>query len=353
LLCACHPLERARQYDGVTDLALLAADISWPDHDAATRAHDSIASTTAFGALGALAEWVSGVQAHYPPRSLVRPRLIIFASDHGIAEAGVSAYPPGMTTQLIAEVRDWRAMLSALAEVAGAGVRIVELGIESQRIDAKAALTDQQVSDAIAVGAATADEEIDAGGDFLIAANLGIASTTSAAALIAVLTGTEPVKVVGRGGSGIDDTRWMHKVSAIRDARLRGWPYRDDPAQLLASCGGADIAALSGFLLQAAARRTPVLLDGAVTAAAAVLAGLVQPRASRWWQAAQRTGEPAQTLALARLGLEPILDLGMTVGDGSGGLLALNLLRSAIAAMVSQVPPGLLPDTESAQSAAQ
>jgi nicotinate-nucleotide--dimethylbenzimidazole phosphoribosyltransferase len=193
-------------------------------------------------------------------------------------------------------------------------------------------------------GAAIADEEIDSGADLLIAGNLGIASTTSAATIISVLTSSEPVKVIGRGGSRIDDTGWMHKVSAIRDARRRGWPHRGDPQQLLAVVGGPDIAALAGFLLRAASRRTPVLLDGVVVAAAAVAAATEAPIATRWWLAAQHTGEPAQTLALARLDLTPVLDLGVAAGDGSGGLLALGLLRAAIAFGAARRPgPGEVP----------
>jgi len=146
--------------------------------------------------------------------------------------------------------------------------------------------------------------------------------------LTAVITSTEPVKVIGRGG-GIDDDTWMRKATAVRDARLRAWPHRAAPAELLAVAGGADIAAMAGFLVRAASRRTPVLLDGVMAAAAALVAQDIQPRCVRWSRAAQRTSEPAQALALRRLGLEPILDLGVEAGDGTGGLLAVPVLRAA------------------------
>jgi nicotinate-nucleotide--dimethylbenzimidazole phosphoribosyltransferase len=136
------------------------------------------------------------------------------------------------------------------------------------------------------------------------------------------------VKVIGRGG-GIDDETWMRKTTAVRDARLRAWKQRPDPLALLSVAGGTDVAAMVGFLLRAASRRTPVLLDGVVATAAALVAQDLQARCVRWWRVAQRTSEPAQAVALRRLGLEPILDLGVQAGDGTGGLLALPVLRAA------------------------
>jgi nicotinate-nucleotide--dimethylbenzimidazole phosphoribosyltransferase len=121
----------------------------------------------------------------------------------------------------------------------------------------------------------------------------------------------------------------MRKVTAIRDARLRAWEHRAEPVELLATAGGADVAAMVGFLVHASARRTPVLLDGVVAAAAALVVQELQPRCVRWWRAAQRTGEPAQAVALRRLGLDPLLDLGVDVGDTTGGLLAVPVLRAA------------------------
>lgn len=322
----------------MTDLAAIAADVPWPDHDAEREARER--ERAGLGRLDELAQWLSGVQGKYPPDDFERARLVIFAGDHGIAEAGVSASEPGATARWVAEAAGGSGLVNVLADLAGAGVRVVDIAVDddstpeyrvrrgSGRIDREDALAPDEALAAIDMGVRVADEEIDAGADLLVAGQLGVGATTAAAVLVAVTTNTEPVKVVGRG-SGIDDEAWMRKTSAVRDARLRAWIHRATPIDLLAAAGGADLAAVAGFLIRAASRRTPVLLDGVVVAAAALVAQELQPRCVRWWRAGQRTSEPAQSIALRRLGLEPLLDLGIDAGDGSGALLALPLLRAA------------------------
>src|SRR5690606_32678462 len=140
--------------------------------------------------------------------------------------------------------------------------------------------------------------------------DLGIGNTTVAAAMVASLTGTEPVAVVGRG-TGIDDATWMRKTAAIRDALRRARPVSADPVALLRTIGGADIAAMAAFLAQAAVRRTPVVLDGVVSTAAALVAEELAPGAHAWWVAGHRSPEPAHQIALTQLDLEPLLDLDM------------------------------------------
>jgi nicotinate-nucleotide--dimethylbenzimidazole phosphoribosyltransferase len=157
---------------------------------------------------------------------------------------------------------------------------------------------------------------------------MGIGNTTPAAALVGLLCGKDPASVVGRG-TGIDDLTWMRKTAAVRDAMRRGRPHKGDPVGLLGVVGGADIAAMVGFLLGAAARRTPVLLDGVVPCAAAVVAHRVAFRSREWWQAGHRSTEPAQAAALERLSLQPIVDLGMRLGEGTGALVALPVLAAA------------------------
>jgi len=134
--------------------------------------------------------------------------------------------------------------------------------------------------------------------------------------------------VVGRG-TGIDDATWMRKCAAVRDAMRRGRPVLGDQMDVLATVGGADIAAMTGFLLRAAARRTPVLLDGVVSGACALVAQRAAFRAVDWWLAGHRSTEPAHALAIERLGLEPVLDLGLHLGEGTGALLAVPLVRAA------------------------
>lgn len=330
------------------DLSSVAADIEWPDHDAERQARERhralIKPAGSLGKLEALSVWVSGVQGQCPPDDFVRPRVIVFAGDHGIAAAGMSAYPVGVTAQMVANVVNGGAAVNSLAELAGATVRVVDLAVDantpaaisghkirrtSGRIDREDALSADEGRAAVAAGIAIADEEIDAGADLLVVGAIGIANTTPAAVLISVLTNTEPIKVVGRDTT-IDDDRWMRKATAVRDARLRAWPHRADPMQLLTVAGGADLAAMAGFLLRAAARRTPVLLDGLVVSAAAVVVHEEAPRAMRWWQAGQVSPEPAHAIALTQLGLEPILDLQISLGEGSGALVALLVLRAAV-----------------------
>ena len=157
---------------------------------------------------------------------------------------------------------------------------------------------------------------------------MGIGNTTPAAVLVGLLASSDPASVVGRG-TGIDDVTWMRKCAAVRDGMRRGRPLKGDPVGLLAAVGGADLAAMTGFLVGAAARRTPVLLDGVVSAACALVAHRISYRAPEWFLAGHRSTEPAQARALERLGLEPLLDLGMRLGEGSGAVVALPVLRAA------------------------
>jgi nicotinate-nucleotide--dimethylbenzimidazole phosphoribosyltransferase len=301
------------------------------------------------GALGRLAElgcWLAEVQGSCPPRPPARPRVVLVAADHGVAAAGVSAYPPGVTARQVRAARENTAPVAVLAPAAGASLRVVDVGIDqrgesdpapderyhvragSGRIDRVDALTEQETERAVAVGRALADEEVDSGADLLVPAALGVGATTPAAVLVAALTGAEPVAVVGRG-SGIDDETWMRKAAAVRDALRRARPHIRDPLTLVRMAGGVDVAVLTGLLAQAAVRRTPVLLDGVVVGAAALVADRWAPGARRWWVVAQRSPEPAMELAVAHLDLVPLLDLQVRLGDGSGALAAVALLPMA------------------------
>ena len=204
----------------------------------------------------------------------------------------------------------------------------------SGNIAVEDALTPDEVVGAIEAGRRIADEEVDAGADLLIAGDMGIGNTTAATTLVAALTDTEPVEVVGRG-TGIDDAGWARKTAAIRDALYRTRRLSADPIALLRICGGADLAAMTGFCAQAAVRRTPVLLDGAVVTSAALAAERLAPGARQWWQAGHRSTEPVHSLALRHLELDPIVDLGMRLGEGSGALVALPVLRAAVATLAS------------------
>ncbi|MDJ0393034.1 nicotinate-nucleotide--dimethylbenzimidazole phosphoribosyltransferase [Rhodococcus sp. G-MC3] len=301
------------------------------------------------GRLEYLGEWIAACQDLCPPTPLSRPRVVVFAGDHGVAAHGVSAYPSEVTGQMVANFLAGGAAVNALALTAGASVRVVDIAVASDTdpsisahkirrssgsIDREDALTEDEVRAAIDAGAAIADEEVDGGADLLIAGDMGIGNTTPATALIAALTDTEPVAAVGRG-TGVDDAGWIRKTAAIRDAMRRARPVVKDPVALLKVAGGADIAAMAGFLAQAAHRRTPVILDGLVVTAAALVAEESARGAREWWVAGHRSTEPAHSIALRHLRIEPLLELDMRLGEGSGALTALPLVHAAIATLAS------------------
>jgi len=330
------------------------APVSPPDAGAAAAARArQDALTKPRGALGRLEDlsvWVASCQGHCPPRQFERARVVVFAGDHGVARSGVSAYPREVTAQMVANIDAGGAAINALADIAGATVRVADLAVDadaaSERIGShkvrrgsgdittQDALTDVEVADAISAGRAIADEEVDAGADLLIAGDMGIGNTTAAAVLVAALTNAEPVAVVG-SGTGIDDAGWARKTAAVRDALFRTRLVLPDPVGLLRCCGGADLAAMAGFCAQAALRRTPLLLDGMAVTAAALVAERLAPGARQWWQAGHRSTEPGHELALKALELTPILDLRMRLGEGTGAAVALPVLRAAVAALSS------------------
>jgi nicotinate-nucleotide--dimethylbenzimidazole phosphoribosyltransferase len=324
--------------DGRVDLPQVPA----PDAEArraAVARHSSLAVPV--GALGRLAElgvWLAAAQGVCPPRPPAQPRVIVVAADHGIAAAEVSADPPEATRAHVNAIREHVAPVAVLAPLSDSSVRLVDVAIDrpsddrfhiresSGRIDREDALTEEEVERGVEAGRALADEEIDSGADLLLPASIGVGATTPASTIVAAMTGTEPVAVIGRG-SGIDDEGWMRKAAAVRDALRRAKPHARDPLALLRVAGGADLAVLTGLCLQASIRRTPVLLDGLVVGAAALLAEDLAPGARQWWLAAQRSPEPAMAIVLDRLDLTPLVDLGIHLGDGTGAAAVVPLLQ--------------------------
>ncbi|MGW1279159.1 nicotinate-nucleotide--dimethylbenzimidazole phosphoribosyltransferase [Streptomyces tsukubensis] len=309
----------------------------------------------ALGRLDELGEWLVAAQGVSPPKVIARPRVVLFAGDHGVAGLDVSGRRAGEAYHLVREVLEGTSPVAVLARGAGVPVRVVDAGLDcdpellpeevvrhrvrrgSGRIDIEDALTPDEVDAALRLGAAIADEEADSGTDLVVLGDLSVGGTTPAAVLIAALCGTDASVVTGRGGAGIDDLAWMRKCAAIRDALRRARPVLGDQTDLLAAVGGADIAAMTGFLLQCAVRRTPVVLDGVVSAACALVGQRAAFRAPDWWLAGQLTGEPGQAKALARMALNPILEQGVTVGGGTGALLALPLVQAA-SALLAELP---------------
>lgn len=263
------------------DLASVGADVDWPDSAAGTAVRDRLAGNPHLGHLALLAEWWRAVR---PGDALTRPCLVTI----GVA-------PP----ELVPATAD-------------------TLGVSCRHDDG---------TGTVATGAALADAAIDTGADLLVVA--AGAEGVDAAVAVSVLTNSEPVKVLARGAAATDPDAWMARAAAVRDARRACMRVRADADQLLVQLNSTRLAVTAGLLLRAAARRTPVLLDGPVAAAAALVAYEAQPRAVRWWAAADLGSDPAHELALSRLGEQAILGMGTGLGDGLAGLLAVPAIRAA------------------------
>ncbi|MFD8692689.1 nicotinate-nucleotide--dimethylbenzimidazole phosphoribosyltransferase [Streptomyces sp. NPDC059651] len=323
--------------------------------DAEERRERLIVPPGALGRLDELGEWLSAAQQAVPVRPVAQARVVLFAGDHGVAELDVSGRAAGSAHRLVRATLDGSTPLAVLARTFSVPVRIVDAGLDcepellpeavvrtrvrrgSGRIDIENAMTAEEAEQAVRLGMAIADEEADSGTDLVVLGDLSVGGTTAAATLIAALCGTDASVVTGRGGAGIDDLAWMRKCAAVRDALRRARPVLGDQLELLATVGGADLAAMTGFLLQCAVRRLPVILDGVVCAAAALVGQRAAFRAPDWWLAGQLSGEPAQAKALDRMALNPLLDHGVIVGEGSGALLALPFVQAA-AALAAELP---------------
>jgi nicotinate-nucleotide--dimethylbenzimidazole phosphoribosyltransferase len=351
--------------DDFTDL------IERPDggirRDAEARRERQIVPPGSLGRLDELGEWLAAAQSAVPVRPVERPRVVLFAGDHGVAELGVSARPAGSAGELVREVLEGGRPVSVLARRLGVPVRIADMALDcdpeglpadvvrhrvrrgSGRIDIEDALTLEEAEAAFRAGVAMADEEADSGTDLVVLGDVSVGGTTVAGVLVAALCGVDASVVTGRGGQAIDDLAWMRKCAAIRDALRRARPVLGDQLRLLAAVGGADIAAMTGFLLQCAVRKLPVVLDGVVAAACALVGQRIAFRAPDWWLAAHDSGEPGQAKALDRMALEPLLSHGVTVGEGAGGLLALPLVQAA-AALAAELPEKPKDSEESEES---
>jgi len=319
---------------------------------AAARADALAKPIGALGELEAVGIWLSACQGVCPPVVPANVRAVVFAGDHGVSLQGVSAYPREVTAAMVRTILSGGAGISVLARVNDVHLRILDIAVDddlpglpetvsahkirrsSGAIDVQDACTAEDIDRALAAGTRIAREEMEAGADLLIVGDLGIGNTTPAAALIAAVLGLPAGEVTGRG-TGVDDAGLARKRTVI-DAALARTAGRSEPADLLAALGSADFAVAVGFLTTAAAAGVPVLLDGVIAVAQALLAERMAPGAAAWFAAGSRSPEPAQSLALAELGLIPLLDLGMRLGEGTGAVAAVPLVRVA-AALLGQM----------------
>lgn len=304
------------------------------------------------GALGRLEQvgaWLSSCQGVCPPEPIERVRAVVLAGDHGVSEAGVSAYPREVTAAMVHAFVAGVAGVSVLARQHQATVRVLDIGVDddlstapqdvtshkltrgSRPIHLEDAISLELAQTALGIGSDLADAEIDAGAQLLVLGDMGIGNTTPAAALVAASLGIDAEQVTGRG-TGIDDDRHRLKRDVLRQALARacdGHGRIEDPVRRLAALGSADLAVGAGFLTQAAHRGVPVLLDGVIACAEALVADDLAPGARAWFLAGHRSPEPAQAQALTALGLEPLLDLHLRLGEGSGAMVSVPLVRSA------------------------
>jgi nicotinate-nucleotide--dimethylbenzimidazole phosphoribosyltransferase len=287
----------------VTGLDELAVAVERPDDAIRREARDLLGPEGSTGRLVDLAVWLAGVQGRLPAVPPARPRLL------ALAEAA-----PERT--------------AAVAAGTGVEVRVIgRRGDPGKQAPTEDPCTREEALAAVFAGAALADEEVDGGTDLLVVALPDPDLAVPVATLIGLLTRSDASVVTA---TGQDDAAWMAACAATRDAMRRGRPVLGDQVDLLATVGGADLAVATGLLLQAAARRTPVVLDGPAVAAAALVAARLSFRAPDWWLAGHVSPDPAHPLALARLSLEPVLDLGLRGDDGIGALLAVPVLRAAV-----------------------
>ena len=296
----------------------------------------------ALGRLGDLAVWLAACQGSVPPRPVDNVRLAIFAGDHGVAAHGVSAYPPEITRAMVGTFEAGRAGVNALARAHGVQVRVVDVAVDDEvdsplkvrrgsgAIHLEDALSAEETERALAVGEQVAREEIAAGADLLLSGDMGIGNTTPAAALVAAALGLPGPDVVGRG-TGVDDAGLARKTLVVDAALRRVGDRAEDPVTCLTALGSADLAAATSYLLTAARAGVPILLDGLMAVACALTADRIEPGVAAWCAAGHRSTEPAQSLALDKLGLVPLLDLGLRLGEGSGAVAAVPLVRSAAA----------------------
>lgn len=296
------------------------------------------------GCLESLSIQIAGITRQSQPQ-LRQKVVVVMAGDHGVVREGVSAYPQEVTPQMVLNFLSGGAAINVLSRHVGARVVIVDMGVAcdipahpdllvkkvaygTQNITSGPAMSRQQAEQAILTGAAVVESEIAHGLDILATGDMGIGNTTPSAAIAAAVTGKPASEIVGRG-TGVDDDGLRRKIFAVERALQRNQPDPQDGLDLLAKVGGFEIGGLTGAILSAAANHRPVVIDGFISTAAAIIAATLAPRVKDYLVAAHTSQELGHRRMMDWLGLTPLLDLQMRLGEGTGAVLAMSLVEAA------------------------
>jgi nicotinate-nucleotide--dimethylbenzimidazole phosphoribosyltransferase len=296
------------------------------------------------GRLEALSIQLAGITGQPRPR-VSRKAVIVMAGDHGVVRNGVSAFPAEVTPQMVYNFLAGGAAINVLARQAGARVAVVDVGVAVDFADAPGlirrkvaygtadftrgpAMTFEQAEQALQVGVDVLEAEAAVGLDLVATGDMGIGNTTSSAAIIAALSGRPAVNVTGRG-TGVDGAGLARKIAAIETALAVNRPDPNDAFDVLCKVGGLEIAGLAGVIIGAASRRVPVVIDGLVSGAAALIAVGLAPAARPYLIASHRSVEPGHAAILDLLGMQPLFDLNLRLGEGTGAVLAFHIIEAA------------------------
>jgi nicotinate-nucleotide--dimethylbenzimidazole phosphoribosyltransferase len=323
----------------VTPVDMAAAQAAAVLHNQLTKPPGSL------GRLERTGVQLAAIAGRCPPPVPEPVTVAVFAADHGVVAEGVTPWPQEVTAQMVANFCTGGAAINVLARHAGAEVIVVDVGVATpigsdtpgllRRVvrpgtgnnAVEAAMTPEEARSALDVGADIAAGAAGRGARMLVTGDMGIGNTTASAAVIAAITGLPAAAVTGRG-AGADDDVLARKTEVVERARQRV-PAQADPLLVLAELGGLEIAALAGFIVGGAARSLPVVVDGVIAAAAALIATALVPDTVGYLIGGHRSSEPGSAAALSHLGIEPLLDLQMRLGEGSGATLAVPLVQAA------------------------
>ena len=328
----------------------LAAEIPPVEEAAIREARDAVLGLTkppgSLGRLEELGARLAGMAGECPPPVPENPAVLVCAGDHGVLGRGVSPWPQAVTVAMVGNFCDGGAAVNAIAKTVGARVSVLDVGVAGELgghpllraakvrrgtddLSRGPAMSRDEAARAVMAGAGVAEELIESGGvDLLVAGDMGIGNTTPAACLISAFTGNPPTETTGRG-TGIDDRTLKLKVNIVEEALEVHDPDSRDPLGVLAAVGGLEHAAIVGVILMGAVYGVPVILDGVVSNSAALVACALAPHSAGYLVAGHLSAEPGALIALEYLELEPLLDLNMRLGEGTGGLLAVPLVRAA------------------------